>query len=295
MGVFRVSDLIHEALRLFADDITVRVYDVTSPTNRRLMWEVGEAEADAPFRRARTLEVAGRTWQVSSDAGPGYLTEGHTGSPWSVLWGGLLASIVLSAYVSIGIHRARLIDNLARDLDKMSREDPLTGIANRRVFDMRLRREWQQGTRTAAPLSLLMIDIDHFKRFNDSLGHQAGDACLQAVAQVLASSAARSTDLPARYGGEEFSVILPVTDEGGAEQVAKTILYRVQRLEVLHPDSSTAPHITVSIGVATLLATADKAENELIKVADRALYRAKKEGRNRVVVAIPSDALDSGS
>ncbi len=295
MGVFRVSDLIHEALRLFADDITVRVYDVTSPTNRRLMWEVGEAEADAPFRRARTLEVAGRTWQVSSDAGPGYLTEGHTGSPWSVLWGGLLASIVLTAYVSIGIHRARLIDNLARDLDKMSREDPLTGIANRRVFDMRLRREWQQGTRTAAPLSLLMIDIDHFKRFNDSLGHQAGDACLQAVAQVLASSAARSTDLPARYGGEEFSVILPVTDEGGAEQVAKTILYRVQRLEVLHPDSSTAPHITVSIGVATLLATADKAESELIKVADRALYRAKKEGRNRVVVAIPSDALDSGS
>jgi len=115
------------------------------------------------------------------------------------------------------------------------------------------------------------------------------------VAQVLASSAARSTDLPARYGGEEFSVILPVTDEGGAEQVAKTILYRVQRLEVLHPDSSTAPHITVSIGVATLLATADKAESELIKVADRALYRAKKEGRNRVVVAIPSDALNSGS
>ncbi len=295
MGVFRVSDLIHEALRLFADDITVRVSDVTSPTNRSLMWAVGEAEAEAPFRRSRSLEVAGRTWQVSSDAGPLYLTEGQTGSPWSVLLGGLLATMVLSAYVSIGIHRARLIDNLARDLDKMSREDPLTGIANRRVFDMRLRREWQQGTRTSAPLSLLMIDIDHFKRFNDSLGHQAGDTCLQAVAGVLASTAARSTDLPARYGGEEFAVILPVTDESGAEQVAKTILYRVQRLEVLHPDSTTAPHVTVSIGVATLVATADKAESELIKVADRALYRAKKLGRNRVVVADPTDALDSSS
>ena len=89
-------------------------------------------------------------------------------------------------------------------------------------------------------------------------------------------------------------MILPATDESGAEQVAKTILYRVQRLEVLHPDSSTAAHVTVSIGVATLLATADKAESELIKVADRALYRAKKLGRNRVVVAESTDALESG-
>jgi diguanylate cyclase (GGDEF)-like protein len=295
MGVFRVSDLIREALRHFAEDITVRVYDVTNPTDRRLMWAGGEAEAEAPFRRSRTLLVGGRTWLVSSDAGPLYLREGHTGSPWSVLWGGLFASIFLAGYVSIGIRRARLIDNLARDLDRMSREDPLTSIANRRVFDLRLRREWQQSTRTGAPLSLLMIDIDHFKRFNDSLGHQAGDACLKQVAEALAVTAARSTDLPARYGGEEFAVVLPVTEEGGAEQVAKTILYRVQRLNVLHPDSSTAPHVTVSIGVATLVATSAKAESELVKVADRALYRAKKQGRNRVVVAIPSDALDSTS
>jgi diguanylate cyclase (GGDEF)-like protein len=212
-----------------------------------------------------------------------------------VLWGGLFASIFLAGYVSIGIRRARLIDNLARDLDRMSREDPLTSIANRRVFDLRLRREWQQSTRTGAPMSLLMIDIDHFKRFNDSLGHQAGDECLKRVAGVLAETAARSTDLPARYGGEEFAVVLPVTDEAGAEQVAKTILYRVQRLNVLHPDSKTAPHVTISIGVATLIATSAKAESELVKVADRALYRAKKQGRNRVVVAVPDDALDSVS
>ncbi|MCA9579162.1 MAG: diguanylate cyclase [Myxococcales bacterium] len=295
MGVFRVSDLMREALRHFAEDITVRVYDVTDATNRRLMWAGGEAQAEAPFRRSRSLRVAGRTWLVSSDAGPQYLREGHTGSPWSVLLGGLLASFLLAGYVSIGIRRARVIDNLARDLDRMSREDPLTSIANRRVFDLRLRREWQQSTRTGAPLSLLMIDIDHFKRFNDSLGHQAGDACLREVASVLAMTAARLNDLPARYGGEEFAVILPATDEGGAEQVAKTILYRVQRLEVVHPDSPTASHVTVSIGVATMIATSAKAESELVKVADRALYRAKKQGRNRVTVAVPSDALDSTS
>ncbi|MCA9536673.1 MAG: diguanylate cyclase [Myxococcales bacterium] len=295
MGVFRVSDMIREALRHFSEDITVRVYDVTTPTDRRLLWAGGDAEAEAPFRRSQTLAVGGRTWLVTGDAGPDYLREGHTGSPWSVLLGGVLASVLLCAYVSIGIRRARLIDNLARDLDRMSREDPLTGIANRRVFDLRLRREWQQSTRNGAPLSLLMIDIDHFKRFNDSLGHQAGDACLRQVAQVLGTTAARSTDLPARYGGEEFAVVLPTTDEGGAEQVAKTILYRVRRLEVAHPDSATAPYVTISIGVATMVATAAKAESELIKAADRALYRAKKQGRDRVVVAVPDDTLDSAS
>ncbi len=295
MGVFRISHLVQEALSLFADDITVRVYDATDPTNRQLMWAVGEAEAQAPFRKSRSITVGGRVWNVVSDAGPQYLREGHTNTPWSLLLGGLLASAFLGAYVSIGIRRARLIDSLARDLDRMSREDPLTEIANRRVFDMRLRREWQQGTRTGAPISLLMIDIDHFKKFNDSLGHQAGDACLREVANALASSAARSTDLSARYGGEEFAVILPATDSSGAEQVAKTILYRVQRLAVAHPNSSTADVVTVSIGVATLAASAERAESELIKVADRALYRAKKQGRNRAVVAIPSDALDSGT
>ena len=137
---------------------------------------------------------------------------------------------------------------LTDELRTVASTDALTEVDNRRSFDAALGREWKRARRSGQPLSLLMIDVDHFKRYNDHYGHTAGDACLRAVAQVLKSAMLRPTDLVARYGGEEFAVLLPDTDRRGAEHVAQRIAERLAWLAVPHADSPTAPCVTASIG-----------------------------------------------
>ncbi len=160
--------------------------------------------------------------------------------------------------------------------------DGLSGLANRRTFDAALASEWRRSIRSGAPLSLLMVDIDHFKQYNDSFGHQGGDQCLTAVAQTLAESVRRGGDLPARYGGEEFVVILPDTDEAGAALVAENIRANIEKRALRHPMSSVGPHVTVSIGRATVVATVDDNIEKITCLADVGLYQAKSLGRNRV-------------
>jgi diguanylate cyclase (GGDEF)-like protein len=160
--------------------------------------------------------------------------------------------------------------------------DALTGLANRYNFDEFMDREWRRAVRDKKPLSLIMLDIDHFKAFNDTYGHQAGDDCLKKVSAVIAESAKRPADLAARYGGEEFVVVLPDTDVEGAAEMAEKIRRDVESLGVLHEQSPTAAQVTVSVGVASVVPDRDAASSDLLRRVDMALYAAKNSGRNRV-------------
>lgn len=182
--------------------------------------------------------------------------------------------------------RKQIEDELAdanRRLQALAAQDSLTTLANRRTFDEALMREHLRARREQAPLSLIMIDVDHFKRFNDTYGHPAGDECLRRVASAIAQSIARPADLAARYGGEEFAVLLPNTDEDGAAQIAERIASAVVGLCIAH-DASANGLVTVSAGVGTIDSTRHDADR-LVAEADRALYRAKDFGRNVVLRA----------
>jgi diguanylate cyclase (GGDEF)-like protein len=173
-------------------------------------------------------------------------------------------------------------------LEELSTTDGLTGIANRRRFDDFFEREWRRSTREYSNLSLLIIDIDHFKQFNDRYGHLAGDDCLRQVASVIAKTVKRAGDLVARYGGEEFACVLPGTGREGALRIAGEITNNITSLNIPHEDSPVAGQVTVSIGVATAVVEKGQEYSDLIKKADQCLYYAKQQGRNRVI-ALPRD------
>jgi diguanylate cyclase (GGDEF)-like protein len=186
--------------------------------------------------------------------------------------------------VSGNVERERRLLDHAESLRARSYVDGLTGIANRRYFDVALDRELRRAQRIKGALSLLLTDIDSFKAYNDHFGHQAGDTCLSAVAQALAARLKRPADVAARYGGEEFAAILPDTDAAQARQLAENIRAYVASLNLPHAPGAVRPYVTLSIGVASL----DKGRlidaAALIEAADKALYAAKHGGRNRVMV-----------
>lgn len=163
--------------------------------------------------------------------------------------------------------------------------DGLTQLANRRRFDEEFQREWQHGIRTQQPMSLAIIDIDHFKQFNDSYGHLAGDTCLQEVAKAMQACMGRAHDLLARYGGEEFVVLLPNTAEVNAVRVVERLRQAVAELGIVHANSPTAPHITLSVGVSSVAPDPEGSPEVMLRAADAALYQAKAQGRNCVRVA----------
>jgi diguanylate cyclase (GGDEF)-like protein/PAS domain S-box-containing protein len=168
------------------------------------------------------------------------------------------------------------------ELKRLSYLDGLTGVANRRRFDEALGLEWRRMTRDAEPLSLIMCDIDFFKAYNDTYGHQGGDDSLRQVANTLNSVLGRPGDLVARYGGEEFAVIMPGTDSQGAKILAEKMRVCVESLGITHTNSKVCEVLTISLGVATTIPTSGSLPDELVSAADQALYEAKKEGRNRV-------------
>jgi diguanylate cyclase (GGDEF)-like protein/PAS domain S-box-containing protein len=171
---------------------------------------------------------------------------------------------------------------LEQELQRLSQVDGLTELANRRALDEFLDQEWRRGRRSGTPLACVMADVDFFKAYNDTYGHQAGDDCLRAVASALRRGARRPGDLAARYGGEEFAVILPATDTEGAARVAEKLRAEVEALAVPHAHSTVADHVTISLGVSSIIPGAEGTGAQLLEAADRALYRAKQTGRNRV-------------
>ncbi|WP_312521458.1 diguanylate cyclase [Anaerospora sp.] len=168
-------------------------------------------------------------------------------------------------------------------LQKLSSLDGLTGIANRRSFDQTLNKEWNLAVRQGSLLSLILFDIDFFKAYNDSYGHQAGDDCLKQVSYAADALIRRPADLLARYGGEEFAVILPNTTSKGAALVAENIRQAISSQQIPHSASCIAGHVTISVGVMTMMPLQQDALTELIEEADKALYQAKQNGRNRVI------------
>jgi diguanylate cyclase (GGDEF)-like protein len=169
-------------------------------------------------------------------------------------------------------------------LEELSMNDELTGVANRRRFDQALADEWSRARRHRLPIALALLDLDHFKRLNDSRGHREGDLCLQAVARHLDAAVRRTGDLVARWGGEEFALLLPGTDLAGAIAVAEELRAGIEALALPH-EAAPAGRVTASVGVAAAVPTPEEGPEGLVEAADRALYRAKDEGRNRVVAA----------
>ncbi|BCS96344.1 diguanylate cyclase response regulator [Desulfoluna limicola] len=165
-------------------------------------------------------------------------------------------------------------------LHLLSTTDGLTGLLNKRQFDTTFEEEWQRGIRTKSPLSLLLLDIDHFKAYNDTYGHAAGDDCLKKVAMAISDAAKRNADKVARIGGEEFAVLLPETDPEGAQHVAERLLKAVSSLDISHRGSLAAEHVTTSIGLSTIVPGQGYVQRDLLETADAGLYRAKENGRN---------------
>ena len=184
--------------------------------------------------------------------------------------------------VSMAVSRERKLREMAVELESQTLVDGLTGIANRRRFDLHLEDEFRRAKRSNAPLSLIMIDVDYFKNYNDNYGHLRGDVCLARIADALRGMLHRARDLAARYGGEEFAVILPDTDADGALQVAESMRAVVEALQLEHAHAGDFGRVTVSLGVSTLRPEMTGNTATLIHAADRALYQAKRAGRNCV-------------
>ncbi|MEI6804576.1 MAG: diguanylate cyclase [Burkholderiales bacterium] len=197
--------------------------------------------------------------------------------------------LVLRVNVTELIRKGRQLEARNRTLTVQSTTDCLTGLANRRYFDEMLTTEWQRATRTGSDLSLLMVDIDHFKKFNDHYGHLAGDACLRRVAEVLLRCVRRAGELVARYGGEEFVVLLPSTSLAEALETAQKCLRLMCEEGIAHAASPVSGHVTISIGVACLSKGMTRDARAMLNAADAAMYRAKSQGRARCCVADEAD------
>ncbi|WP_053059668.1 sensor domain-containing diguanylate cyclase [Pandoraea faecigallinarum] len=222
----------------------------------------------------------------------------ETLAPWHkrvIEFGGLFLLLNIGFVATSMLLAAQLRRRLRaeRELSLLARTDGLTGLSNRRSLDKILAGEWRRMRRAGHPMAVAFIDIDWFKRYNDTHGHQAGDAALAAVASAIGTALQRPSDAAGRYGGEEFIAVLPDTDTMGAQRVAEGIRLAVDRLNLAHA-SSDFGHVTVSVGVACRKPAAGESVDVLVKAADDALYRAKATGRNRVIVApdgnVPSAA-----
>ena len=181
--------------------------------------------------------------------------------------------------------RTQQLEQANQDLHRLSHLDSLTGVANRRRFEEALDLEWRRASRAGTPLSLIMIDTDFFKPFNDVYGHQRGDACLTLVANTLRNALNRPGDMVARYGGDEFMILIPGTDAEGAAEIAEAMRVRVEGMEITHKGSPDDKVVTISLGVVTGYPTRGFSTGELISAADEALYQAKDEGRNRCITS----------
>jgi diguanylate cyclase (GGDEF)-like protein len=203
---------------------------------------------------------------------------------------GFSLSIVISLLLDRALRNQQLLkvseaalQAANQELQQLVNFDGLTQIANRRCFQSRFQQEWEHALRDQFPITLILCDVDFFKSYNDTYGHQAGDRCLQQIAQAISHAVKRTVDCVARYGGEEFAVLLVNTDLDGGIHVANAIAQEVQQLQIPHIGSTTHPHITLSLGVASVIPNSAIVLESLIEQSDQNLYRAKQQGRNQVV------------
>ncbi|MDP2559539.1 diguanylate cyclase domain-containing protein [Psychrobium sp. 1_MG-2023] len=299
-GVYRVSDIFYNsALQENPLGIEMKVFDDTNANSKASpatllvhhKSRLAEKVKGGMAYRKELPTVFGRQWSITSSPTQSYVREHHTLLPYVISSVGILLTLFVTHYVG-AIHRKskmiqRLVDERTKELsianeklEQVSRTDSLTELANRRYMDAFFVKEWSRAARHQTNLSVIMLDIDHFKAYNDFYGHQAGDECLKVVAQALAGIVGRPGDLVARYGGEEFSIIVAQTEN--VERIAENARLAVERLKLPHLASSTGEFISISVGVCSVIPSSHFVPNLLIKAADDALYQAKEKGRNRV-------------
>jgi diguanylate cyclase (GGDEF)-like protein len=241
---------------------------------------------DAPLDKVRAFEAGGRDYVPK----PFHFEEVHARIEHQLSISRLQRRLEarneeLATTNAILLETSQQLELANRELERLSTTDALTGIANRRQFHTVLDREWRRCRREGAPLSLLMVDVDCFKLYNDTYGHQKGDECLAAVAGAIRGSLQRASDIVARYGGEELVVVLPQLELEPATAVAEQLCAQIRALAIPHAHSTAAPHVTVSIGIASAIPDETSTEGSLISAADAALYEAKRGGRDRAVKA----------
>ncbi len=190
----------------------------------------------------------------------------------------------------IELNRIELMQQ-AQQLSLLSQQDALTGLANRRYLDETLDNEWRRALRHETPLTIMMVDIDFFKPYNDSLGHLKGDQCLKDIATAISSIAARSGDLVARYGGEEFLLLFSMTNAQQAKIQAERLMNAIKKIAIVHPCSSVSPYVTISVGVATTIPRLNDSISAFVSRADHALYQAKTNGRNQYQIALNEEQI----
>lgn len=190
----------------------------------------------------------------------------------------------------IELNRIELMQQ-AQQLSLLSQQDALTGLANRRYLDETLDNEWRRALRHETPLTIMMVDIDFFKPYNDTLGHLKGDQCLKDIATAISSIAARSGDLVARYGGEEFLLLFPMTNAQQAQIQVERLMNAIKKIAIVHPCSSVSPYVTISVGVATTIPRLNDSISAFVSRADHALYQAKTNGRNQYQIAVNQEQI----
>lgn len=299
--VFSIEELLlNSSLSDRPSDISVMLRDRTGDEGLEDLYQYG-SELQPAMRYTRPIAgVLGRKWEMVASPTADYIAARRSLLPQLTLAGGLVVIALLGMYINLLRRQTALVqqevelrtgelqranselNHLNDRLEHLSRIDSLTDVANRRCFNETLDSEWRRAFRENRPLTLLMIDVDYFKAYNDEYGHLQGDDCLKHVAGVLREQFSRSGDLVARYGGEEFAVILP-NSTPQAEAVAEQCREAVAALRIPHGKSAVADHLTISVGVSSVVPHAPLSPKDLVESADRALYTAKESGRNAVV------------
>jgi diguanylate cyclase (GGDEF)-like protein len=297
VGVYRLEDMVNNTISPYIEKgIDLTIFDGNKISNQNKLFGISKADADL-IRYTKEIMVFGKTWTVLF-RGDDSFQDGIKWHPPIASAGGLLLLFLLISIVfEINDFRTRhkLLSENNKQLEQLSNLDSLTGVANRRFFDENLGKELNRSCRDKTPLSLILLDIDRFKLFNDTFGHLAGDECLRQVGRILKKAIERSHDLVARYGGEEFAVILPSTDLRGGLIIAERLRTLVENLDLTSPKASIIQPITISLGLAsTPHGQKDMTPKVLIGHADKALYEAKRQGKNRVVhVELPMPSFTS--
>ncbi len=287
VGVFRIGDIFRAAFNWSPTiGINAKIVDVTNDNNELLheSREYAEVAQSAvnKFSYAKKLKLFnGRNWQVVAVPTREYIENRHSYLPYILGFSSMIFVLVFVFYTNLIIIRNKELSEAKKSLEKLTETDALTTISNRRCFDKYIKIEWNRAIREKSTLSLLMIDVDDFKAFNDIYGHVRGDACLQEVAIIMQRVICRTTDLIARYGGEEFVIVLPNTTH--AFIIGEYCRRAVQALQIPHQESSTSEYITISVGVTSVQPDQNMDLTDLIATADKALYQAKEKGRNNVV------------
>ena len=299
LGVYRIKDIFtSSALSRKAIGIQMTLVDKTPRTGPEILYRhqsrINSAIDDDLTYRKDLPAIWGRKWCLMARPTVAYIESRRNILPQTIFVIGLGLTLLIMWYIRMNVQRTEIIKSLVtkktnelseanRKLEVLSRSDELTCIANRRMLDETLDKEWLRAIRMGSRLSFILIDIDFFKQYNDNYGHVMGDECLKLVALALKDVSHRSSDLVARYGGEEFALVLAETD--CAELVAEACRTAILELSIPHSYSRCAEVVTVSVGICMCRPELNTHYHVLIELADNALYRAKDLGRNRVCVA----------